>query len=83
MRNQNDLKNDMRALIAEAMYMEPEEVEGDALFSDFGLESITLVKIVDKLCTKYSCELEVKELLPHQTLDEASSFFYGKLVEEV
>ena len=75
----DEVKNTMRALIAEAMYMEVDEVEDDQIFSDFGLESVTLVKVIDKVCAKYSCSVEVRELLPHQTLNEASSFIHSKL----
>jgi len=74
-----EIKNAMRAYIAEAMYMEVDEVEDDEIFSDFGLESVTLVKVINKMCSKYSCSIETRELLPHQTLNEASDFIHSKL----
>ena len=77
---QNQVKDDLAKLITEAMYMEPGEIQDDQLFSDFGLESVTLVKVVEKICTKYSCSIEIKELLPHQTLNEASNFIHEKLL---
>lgn len=76
-----EIKSTMRQLIADAMYMEVNEIEENQLFSDFGLESVTLAKVVGKLCDKYSCSIEIRELLPHQTLVEASTFIHNKLLE--
>lgn len=80
--SQDEVKNFLAQLIAEAMYMEVDELEDDALFSDFGLESITLARVVEKLCGKYSCKIELKELLPHQTLNEASVFIYEEMAKQ-
>ena len=37
MYRQEDIEKELRTLIAQAMYMKEEEIEGDQLFSDFGL----------------------------------------------
>ncbi len=76
---QEEIKEYLAAQICEAMYMEREELEEDTLFSDFGLESTTLVKILTKIHENYNCELKVDELLNHQTLNEAAAFIYQKL----
>jgi acyl carrier protein len=76
---QKEIKEYLASLICESMYMEREELEEDALFSDFGLESTTLVKILNKIDEKYNFQLKVEELLSHQTLNEASIFIYEKL----
>lgn len=65
--------------IAQAMYMSVDEIEEDQLFSSFGLESITLVKVVEKMNDKYSCAIEVRELLPYQTLRDASTYVFKKI----
>ena len=59
-----------------------EELQEEQLFSDFGLESVTLVKIVEKICRKYECTIQVKDILPHQTLKDASSFIYKKVTSQ-
>lgn len=69
----------LRGLISEAMYMEPDDIDDDTLFSDFGLESITLVKLIAKVNSKYACEIAPREVLPYQTLREASAFIAERL----
>jgi len=79
MMKHEEIKEYLATQICESMYMEREELEEDALFSDFGLESTTLVKILTKIHEKYNYELQVEELLSHQTLNEASTFIHEKL----
>ncbi len=79
MHTKKEIKDYLGTLISEAMYMEEGELQEDELFSDFGLESTTLVKILVKVSEKYSCTLTVNELLSHQTLQEASDFIYDKI----
>lgn len=64
----------LRGLISEVMYMDREDIDEDMLFSDFGLESITLVKIMVKVNSEYGCSIEPRDVLPYQTLREASAF---------
>lgn len=82
MMKHEEIKEYLATQICESMYMEREELEEDALFSDFGLESTTLVKIVTKIHEQYNYELKVDELLDHQTLTEASTFIYKKLTSK-
>jgi len=79
MRTYKEVQDCLAELIAQAMYMKAEEVEEDKLFSSFGLESLTLLKIVQKVNDKYACSIEVREVLPHQTLKEASTFIFDKI----
>lgn len=74
-----EIKEFLAEQICTSMYMDKSELEDDALFSDFGLESITLVKILTKINDKYSCHLNIEEFLLHQTLNEASGFIYQTL----
>ena len=77
-----EIKNHLGRLIAQAMYMDVNEIQEDQLFSSFGLESVTLVKVLQKINDTYSCAIEIKELLPYQTLREASSFVYEKIASQ-
>ncbi|TNC79275.1 MAG: hypothetical protein C9356_20035 [Oleiphilus sp.] len=78
---QTEIKEELKALIADYMYMDIDEIEEQELFSDFGLESITLIKILDKLSKKYGFKAEIKELLPHQTVLEATDFFFDRIAK--
>lgn len=75
-----EIKEYLAVQICKAMYMDREELEDDALFSDFGLESTTLVKILINIHEKYDCKLKVNELLDHQTLTEASVFIHERTI---
>lgn len=73
------IKDHLASLICKAMYMEKEALEDDALFSDFGLESTTLAKILTEIRERYECEFKVEEFLSHQTLNEASVYIFDKI----
>jgi acyl carrier protein len=79
MTTQAEVQRYLAGLIADAMYMKAEEIEEDLLFSSFGLESSTLVKIVHHLNQHYASTIDIRELLPHQTLREATQFVYEKV----
>ena len=79
MYTEDQVKEYLGGLISEAMYMEASELKEDELFSDFGLESTTLVRILSKVSEQFSCAFTVNEFLPHQTLKDASHFIYEKL----
>ena len=76
-----EIKNYLAQQICDSMYMDREDLDDETLFSDFGLESTTLIKIILKVNEKYDCNLEVKELLTYQTLKSASEFIYTTLVK--
>lgn len=72
MPNIDEIKTYLREQIVEAMYMSQDELDSDALFSSFGLESTTLVKIVNNINVAFSTNLEAKEILPYQSVNRAS-----------
>jgi acyl carrier protein len=76
---QDEIKNYLSEQICDTMYMEREDLDDNALFSDFGLESTSLIKIIAKVNQKYSCNIEVKELLTYQSLNSATGFIFNKL----
>jgi acyl carrier protein len=77
--SQATIKEYIASVVCEAMYMEREELEADELFSDFGLESTTLVKILVKINDQYDCEIKVEEFLLYQTLNAAAGFIYKRI----
>lgn len=82
MYTRDEVKSDLALRIAQAMYMEPNEIGDDDIFSDFGLESVTLAKIVDGLNRHYGRAITIAEMLPHQTLRDASALIHEKLSGE-
>jgi hypothetical protein len=52
------------------------------LFSSFGLESLTLAKIVAKINQDYVVALHPRDVLKHQTLRDASQFIYGEISQQ-
>ena len=79
MYSREEVKADLAKRIAKAMYMEPGEIGDDDLFSDFGLESVTLARILKDVCTDYNCNIAIAEFLHRQTLGEASALVHSKL----
>ncbi len=82
MNNQDEIKAYLAQLITEAMYMDAEELQEDQLFSDFGLESVSLARILEKICKKYNCNIQINEFLPHQTLNDATLYLAEKLLHK-
>jgi acyl carrier protein len=66
-------------LIADAMYMDESEVPANELFSSFGLESLTLAKIVAKINQEYAVAIHPRDVLKHQTLRDASEFVHHEI----
>lgn len=72
MGNQEKITEFLSQLVMDAMYMTPDELDADALFSSYGLESTTLTKIVAKLNEEFGLQLSVTDILPYQSVNRAS-----------
>lgn len=81
--NQDEIKEVLRLTIASEMYMSPNEVDDHELFSNYGLESITLVRVVEKVNRILGQEIELNEILGRQTLNDASHCFYQAIQSSV
>jgi acyl carrier protein len=77
------VKADLALRIAQAMYMEPGEIGEDDIFSDFGLESVTLAKILDAICAHHGCTIGIAELVRRQTLREAAELIHERIASEL
>lgn len=78
MLTREEVKADLARRIAEAMYMEASEIGDDDIFSDFGLESVTLARILADICRHHGCAIGITELLPRQTLRDASELIHQR-----
>lgn len=65
--------------IMNAMYMTPEELDPDALFSSYGLESTTLTKIVAKVNQEFGTSLVATDILPFQSVNRAAKAIYESM----
>ena len=77
-----DVKADLAQRIAQAMYMRVEEIGEDVPFSDFGLESVTLLRILEGISSTYKCTITIPELMDHQTLSAAAHFIYRRIEDQ-
>lgn len=76
---EKEVQNYLATLVAQAMYMDEEELDENELFSNFGLESVTLVKLVLKINERFSTSIGPREFLRHQTLRDASHFVFQQI----
>ncbi|MCY1033272.1 acyl carrier protein [Corallococcus sp. BB11-1] len=77
--DRQSVRDHLARLIAQAMYMEENELVETELFSNFGLESLTLAKIVTKINQEYHVSIQPRDVLKHQTLRDASEFVFQEL----
>ncbi len=83
MQGLEDVKQLIARCIAEAMYMEVDEIQDNLLFSSFGLESTTLVKILNKVNEELGLKVDIREVLPHQNLIGMSQVIHKQLAGEI
>ncbi|WP_426576117.1 acyl carrier protein [Xenorhabdus stockiae] len=81
--NLEEIKDFLSKEVTTAMYMSADELEPDALFSSYGLESITLAKIVANINEKFLIHLSIKDILPYQSVNKAANFIHSILEEKV
>ncbi|QTL38549.1 acyl carrier protein [Xenorhabdus budapestensis] len=74
-----EIKDFLSREIMIAMYMTPDELDQDTLFSSYGLESVTLVKIVVNINKRFLINLSVQDILPYQSVNKAANFIHSIL----
>jgi len=79
---QKEIQDCMARMIADAMYMDLQELNEDELFSNFGLESLTLVKLVARINELYGVRIAARAIVKYQTLRAASQFIYQEIVTQ-
>ncbi|WP_338805163.1 acyl carrier protein [Xenorhabdus griffiniae] len=78
-----EIKDFLSSEVMTAMYMAADELDQDALFSSYGLESITLAKIVVNINKQFLTHLSVQDILPYQSVNKAANFIHSILEEKV
>ncbi|NHZ81424.1 SDR family NAD(P)-dependent oxidoreductase [Massilia sp. CCM 8695] len=64
---------EVRAILAELLYLEPQEIAGDARFVDLGLDSILSVEFAKKLQDRFSIDLRASRLYDHSSVAELAA----------
>ena len=72
-----------KQLISKTMYMIPEDIDEQELFSNYGLESTTLVKLLAKINSTYHIDIKLDDILTRQTFDESSQFIQNHITKRV
>jgi len=64
----------LRALLAQELFLKPEEIDGDIPFIELGLDSITGVNWVSKINAHYGTRIEATKVYSHPTLAQFSRY---------
>ena len=71
-----------KQLIADTMYMISEDIDEQELFSNYGLESTTLVKLLTKINSTYHIDIKLQDILTRQTFAESYQFIQNHITEK-
>lgn len=82
MENIEEIKAFLSQEVMTAMYMEPNELDRDALFSSYGLESTTLAKIIVHINQHFHLNLSIQDILPYQSVNRAARAIHILLEEK-
>lgn len=70
---------DVRAMIAEAIYMEPDEIDADAGFHELGIDSVISVDLIQRMNKRYHLQLNASFVYQYPTLMKLSEFICSRL----
>src|SRR4029077_7014377 len=73
----------LKKMLAQELFLEPEEVDDDTPFIDLGLDSITGVTWIRKINAHYGIEIEATKVYSHPTLRQLSSLVAGEAANPV
>jgi len=72
-----------KQLIADTMYMISEDIDEQELFSNYGLESTTLVKLLTKINNTYHIDIKLEDILTRQTFAESYQFIQTHITKKM
>jgi acyl carrier protein len=67
------VRDNLRQLIAEILYCEPADIEGDATFRDLGLDSVLIVELISKINSAYGLAEKSELAYTYPTLNQLSA----------
>jgi acyl transferase domain-containing protein/enoyl-CoA hydratase/carnithine racemase/2-polyprenyl-3-methyl-5-hydroxy-6-metoxy-1,4-benzoquinol methylase len=72
----------LKAMLAQELFLKPEEIDEDAQFIDLGLDSITGVTWIRKINAQYGTDIEATKVYSHPTLKELSRLVANEAASE-
>ena len=76
------LKRLLIVTLAEALYMEPSEIDGDKSFIDLGLDSIVGVEWIKTINKKLEMELSSTKIYDYATVNDLAKFLNSEMEKE-
>lgn len=73
------LQHELIVSLAEALYMEPSDIELDKSFVDLGLDSIVGVEWVKTINTQYGLEISATRVYDYSNIKELALFVHGEM----
>ncbi len=72
----------LKAMLAQELFLKPEEIDEDTQFIDLGLDSITGVTWIRKINAHYGTDIEATKVYSHPTLKQLSQLVASEAVIE-
>jgi acyl carrier protein len=76
-----ELREQLRELIAGVLYCDLHEVGDDTTFTDLGLDSVLIVEFVADINRRYEVHESVDVLYQHDTLAKFAGYLAGRIGE--
>ena len=71
--NRADVLEGLRKIVAEVLFLEPEELDNQEKFSDLGVDSVLAVEMVDRINAHYDSELPATILYDYPSINELAT----------
>lgn len=71
-----EIKADLKKLIADELHIQPENIKEENTFHDVGLDSISATFILDEIESKYDIDIKPMDVWDHPTLGSFSELLY-------
>lgn len=73
------IRDELRAHLANILYLEVDEIDGDATFTDLGLDSVLGVELVSLINSTYGLDERLDTMHEHATLNQLTSYVHARI----
>ncbi|MDD5274435.1 MAG: beta-ketoacyl synthase N-terminal-like domain-containing protein, partial [Methylovulum sp.] len=73
----------IRTILADALYIDPQELDDHASFADLGLDSILAVEVTNRLNNEFGTTLQATRLYDYPTLAELAKYLTNHTVSDI
>ena len=77
--SQSRLQQELKESLAQALFMQPSDLQADKAFSELGLDSIVGVEWVNDINKRYGVKLAAARVYDYPNVAELAAFLYGEL----